>query len=99
MPSGFNFRRFLSKAEDPLERLAELGREVGATHPARPFAEPAKRDAAGPSCVVPVGEMAVRSSGAARKKRDVPEVPDARNIAVWKRQQSPGIAGLFDRKF
>jgi hypothetical protein len=27
------------------------------------------------------------------------EPPDARNFGVWKRQQSPGIEGLLERKF
>jgi hypothetical protein len=90
------FKRFLSRgesaetdAEDPLERLAELGRETGSPaaggYSGAPFAQLATLD-----------EAAEKKSARQQEKR---ERPDARNFAVWKRQQSPGIAGLFDRRF
>jgi hypothetical protein len=43
-----------AKAEDPVERLAELGREQADHHPTRPFAEPATQDAAAPIPAVAV---------------------------------------------
>jgi hypothetical protein len=81
---------------DPLKRLAELGREIATPTPTREKAQPTREAIAAPTHAARLAPKAIPLSTAAREERDV---PDARNFAVWKRQQSPGIVGLFDRKF
>jgi hypothetical protein len=90
-------RRLLNRqtAEDPLKRLAELGREESSAtgaYPARPFAEPATRDEAAPICLPPVGEKvglvsesAAEVSAAKSKKA---EPPRSRSGYVWVSQRS-----------
>jgi hypothetical protein len=71
VPSGFNFRRFLSKAEDPLERLAELGRET-AHRPAPPFAPLKLQSDAAPVRGASVDEKVVDLSVAKARRAGQP---------------------------
>jgi hypothetical protein len=74
-------RKLLSRqpAEDPLERLAELGRET-AHHPAPAFAELATEGAAAPISPVSVDERVVEISVAKAKRA---ESPRSRSGYVW----------------
>jgi hypothetical protein len=85
-------RKLLARkqAEDPLERLAALGREH---HPTPQFAELATRDEAAPIRVVSVdkkvGEVSVAESRPTTpESKKAVEVPRSRSGYVWVSQRS-----------
>jgi hypothetical protein len=81
-------RKLLTRqpAEDPLERLAELGRKVGATHPSRPFADATTQSEAAPKRGPSVDERVERSFVAESKERVEPS--RSRSGYVWVSQAS-----------
>jgi hypothetical protein len=91
------------EAEDPLERLAELGAEdpEANPHPARQIAELATRDEAPPISLVGDGKKVVDVSAAESKK--TPEPPRSRSGYVWMSQASrsrrAGWADFVNRTF
>jgi hypothetical protein len=87
-------RKLLARkpAEDPLKRLAELGRETGRYHP-RQFRHGTGESDAAPSYLSPVDEKVGLVSGpAARisttKAKRAPEPPRSRSGYVWVSQRS-----------
>ena len=96
------FRRFLIRemVSEPLTRLAELRRTEAPpssrADPTPPNAPLARETMAAPLSLVSIDKKPARTLSQEQQKK---EPPDPRNFAVWKRQQSPGVAGLFDRKF
>jgi hypothetical protein len=105
--SGFNFRRFLlgqPAAEDPLERLVELGRaeDPAATpHPTRQIAELKTQDEAAPLSLASVDKKVV-DVFEVEAKRAV-EAPRSRSGYVWVSQKSrssrAGWADFVNRTF
>jgi hypothetical protein len=78
-------RKLLARkpAEDPLKRLAELGRE----HPTPRFADRATRDEAAPVRVASVDKTAAAESVVVEEKRAV-EPPRSRSGYRWVSQRS-----------
>jgi hypothetical protein len=80
-------RKLLARkpAEDPLERLAALGREEGGTYPSRPFRHAIGESDPAPACVAPVDEKAGEISVGRAKKA---EPPRSRSGYCWVSQRS-----------
>jgi hypothetical protein len=83
----------LGRAEDPHER--EGDRLSSRATPTRLVAQPTREALAAPLSPVGVEKKSARILGRQQKGEPL----DPRSWAAWKRQQSSGIEGLFDRKF